>query len=73
MADHFGSQPSGDALCSVAPEDNFLLHLDDTQAGRPLENALREISESRNEDLRGRRKIRDYWGHRQNPQGLQRR
>jgi hypothetical protein len=44
MADHFGSQPSGDALGSVAPEDNFLLHVDDTQGGRQaLENAAGDI------------------------------
>ena len=44
VADDFVAKMAGDTLGAVAPKDNFLLHIDDAQAGgQAIKNAATDI------------------------------
>ena len=43
MANDFVAQMAGDALRSVTPEHNFLLHVDDAQASRKAFEAATDL------------------------------
>ena len=68
VANHFVAQVASDALRPVAPEDDFLLHVDNAEAARQAFQDVRQRSGSLNEVMGGQRGPLGYYASSAKPE-----